>query len=225
MMNVYEQMHLAMLLVTATIVYADTSGLAVPERRMRLLGDEASFRDAFSRFGPNDKQNGLTLEKLARRGQEAYIQAAYSDGTVTVRFDDGLEYDVPIEAVEARAPTKAPPEIVEFGSSDGQFLQHNCSSCASTSAVDLRQVRLPVLCLVCHLPAACPRPPVDPPVWAVCPAGLPSWVRPTILYVFPFAMGKFFFSRANLVGRFPFHLHQLLIYACSAGAARRSKRT
>ena len=153
MMNVYEQMHLAMLLVTATIVYADTSGLAVPERSMRLLGDEASFRDAFSRFGPNDKQNGLTLEKLARRGQEAYIQAAYSDGTVTVRFDDGLEYDVPIEAVEARAPTKAPPEIVEFGSSDGQFLQHNCSSCASTStgpsAVDLRQVRLPVICLVC----------------------------------------------------------------------------
>ena len=94
-----------MLLVAATIVSAD-NGLMVPGRRVRLLGDKTSFRAAFSRFGPNDEQNGLTLAKLERLGQEAELLHAYSDGTVTARFDDGLEYDMPVEALEATVTTE-----------------------------------------------------------------------------------------------------------------------
>ena len=89
----------------------DICSLTVPERRVRLLGDETSFRAAFSRFGPNDEQNGLTLAKLERLGQEAEILRAYSDGTVTVRFDDGVEHDMPMEACVAHA--RSVPQIVE----------------------------------------------------------------------------------------------------------------
>ena len=107
--------HVAILLVAAIVVSADI-GLVVPERRMRLLSDDKSFRDAFSRFGPNDKQNGFTIAKLGRLGQEAELLQAYTDGTVTVRFEDGLELDMPVEALEARQPSEAPRDIVEFGS-------------------------------------------------------------------------------------------------------------
>ena len=127
MMTVYAQRHAAMLLVAAIIVSADITGLVAPERRVRLLGDETDFRAAFSRFGPNDEQNGLTLVKLGRIGQEAELLHAYDDGTVTVRFDDGREHDMPVEALAVRAPVEAPPVIVEFGSNADQFLQHNCS--------------------------------------------------------------------------------------------------
>ena len=88
-----------MLLAAAVVVSADM--LTLPERRVRLLGDETNFRAAFARFGPNDELNGLTLAKLERFGQEAELLHAYDDGTVTVRFDDGREHDMPIEALAA----------------------------------------------------------------------------------------------------------------------------
>ena len=68
--------------------------------RVRLLSDEASFREAFLRF-PNDAVNGLSPEKLKRLGQEAEILAVYLDGTVGCKFDDGVQHDVPVEALSA----------------------------------------------------------------------------------------------------------------------------
>ena len=65
--------------------------------RMRLLIDEVPFKEAFSRF-PNDRRNGLSPDKLKRLGQEAEILNVYDDGTVTCRFDDGVQHDMPIEA-------------------------------------------------------------------------------------------------------------------------------
>ena len=65
--------------------------------RMRLLIDEMSFKEAFSRF-PNDGLNGLSPDKLKRLGQEAEILNVYDDGTVTCRFDDGVQHDMPIKA-------------------------------------------------------------------------------------------------------------------------------
>ena len=65
--------------------------------RMRLLIDEMSFKEAFSRF-PNDGLNGLSPDKLKRLGQEAEILEVYDDATVTCRFDDGVQHDMPIEA-------------------------------------------------------------------------------------------------------------------------------
>ena len=65
--------------------------------RTRLLIDEVSFKEAFSRF-PNDEHNGLSPNKLKRLGQEAEILEVYTDGTVTCRFDDGVLHDMPVEA-------------------------------------------------------------------------------------------------------------------------------
>ena len=65
--------------------------------RTRLLTDEVSFKEAFSRF-PNDEPNGLSPDKLKRLGQEAEILEVYDDATVTCRFDDGVQHDMPIEA-------------------------------------------------------------------------------------------------------------------------------
>ena len=71
----------------------------VPGLRVRLLGDKASFRLAFSRF-PKDEVNGLGPAKLERLGQEAEILQSYSDDTVTCRFDDGVLHDMPVETIE-----------------------------------------------------------------------------------------------------------------------------
>ena len=64
---------------------------------MRLLIDEMSFKEAFSQF-PNDGLNGLSPDKLKRLGQEAEILEVYDDATVTCRFDDGVQHDMPLEA-------------------------------------------------------------------------------------------------------------------------------
>ena len=66
--------------------------------RIHVLSDETSFREAFLRF-PNDELNGISPAKLERLGQEAVILNAYSDYTVTCRFDDGAQYDMPADAL------------------------------------------------------------------------------------------------------------------------------
>ena len=67
---------------------------------MRLVGDRTSFRDAFLRFNPNNELNGLTLAKLERVGREAELLDTYTDGTVTVIFDDGVAHDMPEEVLD-----------------------------------------------------------------------------------------------------------------------------
>ena len=74
--------------------------------RLRLLGDEASFREAFSRF-PNDEVNGLSQDKLKRLGQEAVILKTFADFTATCRFDDGVLHDMPMEALSILRYTAA----------------------------------------------------------------------------------------------------------------------
>ena len=74
----------------------------VPGLRVRLLSDEVSFMEAFQRF-PDDELNGISPVKLERLGQEAIILASYHDNTVTCRFDDGAQHDMPIEAIEPTA--------------------------------------------------------------------------------------------------------------------------
>ena len=69
----------------------------VPGLRVRVLGDETSFREAFSHF-PNDELNGISPAKLERLGQEAVILNTFVDNTVTCRFDDGAQYDMPANA-------------------------------------------------------------------------------------------------------------------------------
>ena len=66
--------------------------------RLRLLSDEALFREAFSRF-LTDEVNGLSPDKMKRLGQAAVILSTYDDFTVTCRFDDGVVHDMPIEAL------------------------------------------------------------------------------------------------------------------------------
>ena len=70
----------------------------VPGMRMRVLGDETSFREACSHF-PNDELNGVSPAKLERLGQEAVIVNTFIDNTVTCRFDDGAQYDMPATAL------------------------------------------------------------------------------------------------------------------------------
>ena len=70
----------------------------VPGMRMRVLGDETSFREACSHF-PNDELNGVSPAKLERLGQEAVIVNTFIDNTVTCRFDDGAQYDKPATAL------------------------------------------------------------------------------------------------------------------------------
>ena len=67
--------------------------------RVRLLEDESLFREAFVRF-PSDEVNGLSPDKLNRLGQEAEVLDMYNDSTITVRFDDGVRHDIPLEALE-----------------------------------------------------------------------------------------------------------------------------
>ena len=74
----------------------------VPGLRVRLLSDEVSFMEAFQCF-PDDELNGISPVKLERLGQEAIILASYHDNTVTCRFDDGAQHDMPIEAIEPTA--------------------------------------------------------------------------------------------------------------------------
>ena len=85
-----------MVIITAIALPSTHPKIALGSR-MRLLIDEVSFKDAFSRF-PNDKLNGLSPDKLKRLGHEAEILDVYTDGTVTCRFDDGVQHDMPVEA-------------------------------------------------------------------------------------------------------------------------------
>ena len=68
--------------------------------RVRLLSDEALFREAFLRF-PNDELNGLSPAKLERLGWKAEVLEKYADRTLTFRFEDGVQLDMPSEAIEA----------------------------------------------------------------------------------------------------------------------------
>ena len=76
--------------------------------RVRLLSDETSFRESFRRF-PNDALNGLSPAKLNRLGQEVEILQMYEDETVTCKFDDGVQYDMPIEALSPHASSASQP--------------------------------------------------------------------------------------------------------------------
>lgn len=99
----------------ATIIVATTvppSVIAGPYF-VHLLSDEASFREAFSRF-PNDAVNGLSPDKLKRLGQEAEVLQIYEDSTVKVRFDDGLEHDLPVEALVSEFDWPKEPISDEF---------------------------------------------------------------------------------------------------------------
>ena len=87
--------------------------------RVRLLSDEASFREAFSRF-QTDEVNFLTPKKLERLGQEAEIVEVYNDATVTCRFEDGGHHDVPIEALSAPS-FEAPVGKIELLHVAGQW--------------------------------------------------------------------------------------------------------
>ena len=94
--------------------------------RMRLLSDEASFREAFSRF-PNDDINGLSPDKLMRLGQEAQILQTYTDGTVTCRFDDGAQHDMPVEVLST------------FGySAAAETVQHNNGEWETLAKLELK---------------------------------------------------------------------------------------
>ena len=70
-----------------------------PGARVRLLSDKTLFQEAFSRF-PNDAQNGLSPAKMKRLWQAAEVLHTYWDGTVSCRFDDGVQHDLPVEALE-----------------------------------------------------------------------------------------------------------------------------
>ena len=70
--------------------------------RIRLLADENAFRQSFARF-EGDDENGFSLEKLKRMGQEAEVNDVYSDGTIRAEFDDEETFDFPFESVLARA--------------------------------------------------------------------------------------------------------------------------
>ena len=96
---------LATVIVAAIVLPSLIAGLEIAlGSQMYLLSDEVSFRGAFSRF-PNDLVNGLTPGKLKRLGQEAEILEVYNDGTVTCRFDDGVQHDVPVEALSTPSHT------------------------------------------------------------------------------------------------------------------------
>ena len=112
----------------ATIIVATTmlpSVIAGPYF-VHLLSDEASFREAFSRF-PNDAVNGLSPDKLKRLGQEAEVLQTYDDSTVKVRFDDGLEHDLPVEALVSEfspATTHAPKLTIHESGFDALIPVH-----------------------------------------------------------------------------------------------------
>ena len=104
-----------MVIVASIVLPSLITGLEIAlGSRMRLLIDEVSFGEAFSRF-PNDEVNGLSPDKLKRLGQEAEILEVYSDGTVTCRFDDGVRHDMPIEAFSPVGHTAA-AETVQYNS-------------------------------------------------------------------------------------------------------------
>ena len=56
------------------------------------------FKAAFRRF-PHDPTNGWNMQKHMRRGQQPRIVEVFSDKTMTVRFNDGMQFDLPWEAV------------------------------------------------------------------------------------------------------------------------------
>ena len=82
---------------------------------VQLLSDEAAFRQAFSRFH-NDHVNGLTLAKLERRGQKAYVTNIFQDGTVSCFFG---RFDLTV----LRFPIEAVAMQVQLGSFDYNFFQ------------------------------------------------------------------------------------------------------
>ena len=91
--------------IVAAIVLASPgiTGLEITKgSRVRLLSDEISFRKSFRRF-PNDELNGLSPAQLNRLGQEVEILETYPDETVKCKFDDGVQYDMPIEALGIHA--------------------------------------------------------------------------------------------------------------------------
>ena len=99
-----DQLTVAAGLVVAMVLASHgIAGLEITKGlRVRLLSDETSFNESFRRF-PNDEVNGLSSAKLDRLGQEVEILETYADETVTCRFDDGVQYDMPIEAFGLRA--------------------------------------------------------------------------------------------------------------------------
>ena len=77
---------------------------------MRLLSDEAKFRESFKRFKV-DSCNGFSSEKLARLGQECQVVTVYYDKTITAVFVDDKKQDYPWESVAVQLETVRTREI------------------------------------------------------------------------------------------------------------------
>ena len=65
---------------------------------VQLLPDDREFQASFRRFR-NDPENGWSTFKHQRRGQHGTCTEVFSDLTMTVRFSDGVSFDLPWEAV------------------------------------------------------------------------------------------------------------------------------
>ncbi len=79
--------------------------LYIEGERWWLLAEMQPFRDSFSRF-LGDELNGWSLEKEARRGSGGEITKVFHDRTVTLKFDDGVEFDFPFESLTHEDPLK-----------------------------------------------------------------------------------------------------------------------
>jgi len=84
----------------AALIKGETEGVfIVPGETVQLVKNPLAMRASFRRFR-NDRVNGYSDAKFARRGQECIIRATFQDGTFTCEFEDGVKYDFPWESVE-----------------------------------------------------------------------------------------------------------------------------
>eukprot|EP00746_Dinoflagellata_sp_MGD_P058188 gnl/MRDRNA2_/MRDRNA2_249523_c0_seq1.p1 gnl/MRDRNA2_/MRDRNA2_249523_c0~~gnl/MRDRNA2_/MRDRNA2_249523_c0_seq1.p1 ORF type:complete len:175 (-),score=48.12 gnl/MRDRNA2_/MRDRNA2_249523_c0_seq1:103-627(-) len=88
--------------------------------RVRLLASEDAFRKSFARF-VGDECNGFAEKKLLRLGAKATVTEVFEDDfTVTVKFDDDVQFDLPWETIAEQISVAAKPRSHSQSSDSSQ---------------------------------------------------------------------------------------------------------
>ena len=70
----------------------------IVQGRVRLCSYEEGYKDKFGRF-EGDELNGWIEAKADYAGEEGEVTRTYGDRTVTMVFDNGAQFDFPMEAI------------------------------------------------------------------------------------------------------------------------------